>query len=853
MKQKWYKSNITKAVLIILAHIMIITAVASFMWMLAYPTLREEILDGNQAETYSDTKSFQYQMMEYSIQAVSGIRAEQLFESDGVYNPNKMIDIPSLYEMGQVQPEVQGIFSYRLGDLMDWTIEETEKNPDEGIVVCRQPDNHFHYYTKSEFFQLINSGNLQLMASYTEEGVSMQELYIYMQDNSYELQNMFRGIQDPEGKMQYSDFWIYDGTYFPETFQPAGAGSIMEMANSCPEWNGRLQEAYQMLGWAISYVQTEYTNYLNRKSDIEEGNSNFTYIYADLKNQRIYTNKKAYEDFADLNANIRELCSYGKNVRITPLLADFQTNMDVKATDWRNQIKYSGLNEEDFLFAATVDTDYPIRDTFYTENELYEKYGSGAKKIAALFIVSVILFLTCVLWLIVIAGRSAKDQELHLVWFDRWKTELSALSVFLVWLVVVILGVFIYDSGVSYMIRDIFGQTQDNYSYIENSIPYIVFGAVFASFSCSMFLIGMLSLVRRIKAHSLWKDSVLKCAIGFAGNVFRYIGSVWQTILLFGAFAFVQLLFILSSTQRSLFWILIMFLADVAAFVYLVNKAIGKKKLKEGLSKIVGGEVEYKIPLQGLGGDQKEIAQQINMIGDGLDAALEKSIKSERLKTDLITNVSHDIKTPLTSIINYVELLKQENFQDPKLQRYIEILEQKSQRLKTLTEDVVEASKVSSGNITLEYININLTEMVQQSSGEFEEKFRARNLTEILTLPEEEAVVRADGRRTWRILENIYNNASKYAMEGTRVYADLKVEGEEVIFSLKNISEQALNISADELTERFIRGDLSRSSEGSGLGLSIAKTLTEMQGGKFELYLDGDLFKATVRFPRLRA
>ncbi len=214
--------------------------------------------------------------------------------------------------------------------------------------------------------------------------------------------------------------------------------------------------------------------------------------------------------------------------------------------------------------------------------------------------------------------------------------------------------------------------------------------------------------------------------------------------------------------------------------------------------------------------------------------------------------MSHDIKTPLTSIINYVDLLKQENFEDPKIQRYIEVLEQKAQRLKTLTEDVVEASKVSSGNITLECMNINLVEMIQQTSGEFEEKFAARDLKEVLTLPEEEALIYVDGRRTWRILENIYNNAAKYAMPGSRIYGDLKIMPGAVVFSLKNVSEQPLNISADELTERFIRGDISRSTEGSGLGLSIAKTLTEMQKGTFELYLDGDLFKVTIAFPRVK-
>lgn len=244
------------------------------------------------------------------------------------------------------------------------------------------------------------------------------------------------------------------------------------------------------------------------------------------------------------------------------------------------------------------------------------------------------------------------------------------------------------------------------------------------------------------------------------------------------------------------------------------------------------------------------MAENLNNIGNGLQMAVEKSIRDERLKTDLITNVSHDIKTPLTSIINYVDLLKRENFEDPKVKGYLDILEMKAQRLKTLTEDVVEASKVSSGNITLEYMDVDLVEMLNQTIGEFSEKMEAKQLTVIASLPEGPAVIHVDGRRMWRVLENIFNNAAKYAMPGTRVYADLKVEEKKIWFSLKNVSEQPLNFSSDELTERFIRGDVSRSTEGSGLGLSIAKSLTQMQGGKFDLYLDGDLFKVTIEFDR---
>ena len=214
--------------------------------------------------------------------------------------------------------------------------------------------------------------------------------------------------------------------------------------------------------------------------------------------------------------------------------------------------------------------------------------------------------------------------------------------------------------------------------------------------------------------------------------------------------------------------------------------------------------------------------------------------------------MSHDIKTPLTSIINYVDLLKREKIQDEKIQRYLEILEQKSQRLKNLTEDLVEASKASSGNLKLDIANIDLVELIHQTNGEFEEKFAIRHLELVSGLPSDTILIAADGRRLWRVLENLYNNAFKYAMENSRIYVDVTRRDDYVYFTIKNVSANPLNINADELTERFVRGDVARTSEGSGLGLSIAKDLTHLLGGMFDIYIDGDLFKVQTGFPVLK-
>ena len=243
----------------------------------------------------------------------------------------------------------------------------------------------------------------------------------------------------------------------------------------------------------------------------------------------------------------------------------------------------------------------------------------------------------------------------------------------------------------------------------------------------------------------------------------------------------------------------------------------------------------------------------MNSINVAVSNAVSKQLRSEKLKTELITNVSHDIKTPLTSIINYIDLIKKEDVDTQPLKDYVEVLGRQADRLKKLVVDLVEASKISSGNIKLECTQIHMQEMLYQASGEFVDKFEARNLTLVENIPQEPLYIRADGRRLWRVLENLFNNVAKYAMPNTRVYVDLIDLGTEVKFSIKNISEQRLNIEAKDLTERFIRGDISRSTEGSGLGLSIAKNLTELQGGKFYVYLDGDLFRVTITFPKLEA
>lgn len=339
---------------------------------------------------------------------------------------------------------------------------------------------------------------------------------------------------------------------------------------------------------------------------------------------------------------------------------------------------------------------------------------------------------------------------------------------------------------------------------------------------------------------------------GFLAEMMSHAGMVVRICIFFGCYELLQA-FLWRFFGKGAVAVLLLVICNLAVLFLLIREGIQRQKLLEGVKSLADGEQTMPVEAEGLFPGNRQMAEAVNNLGDGLRNALQEQMKSERMKAALITNVSHDLKTPLTSIINYVDLMKRERIDSPKAQEYLQVLDQKSQRLKQLTEDLVEASRASSGNVILDMQKIDLKELLMQTSGEFEERFDARGLKLIADYPYDPVYVEADGRRLWRVIENLYRNVEKYAMPYTRVYLDLAEEEEQAVFSMKNISEQPLNITAEELTERFTRGDESRSTEGSGLGLSIAKDLTQLQKGTFTIYLDGDLFKVTVRFPKYQA
>lgn len=861
MNRKWYRGKLVKGVLTAFAHVLAVLLVISMLWIWACPSAAEDALEGKNVE-YEDSEALSSLIFSDARYIARAVQVKENMETEGVYDENKIVDIKRFAEEGIIDGRGESGLAYTLGDLMEWAeayyqydmLESadygtSEKDP---IIVGQKPDKTYEYFRYSDLRQKIDDGEFRFVME--SEDMTAYDILRELRNGVWYEGSADTGsyaLLDSENNVRLTNCWNYDGFWIEENCAPIGAGSLLEIVNEDPEWNGKLETAFQNISSVLNILDDEYGIYKDALEEYEEGCTNLNYLYVNKTEKRVYTNRKEYEDYGEFEKNISEMKELGRYAVIMPKLSDYEGNLPENGGNgWIHQIT-AGIHAEDYVFAVALDTGYPVRDNYFYTRDTYQRFSGKAGLMIQLGAGAAILLLGILIWLTVVAGRRPEDEELHCNMFDRWKTEIAAALVIGIWA-----GCMLILGGVEW------GRSLNNgqYAYYSgNKVVYysingidnelMILCGVMGFISCSLFLIGYLSLVRRIKAGTVWKNSLLRLVIVYVWKLIRHIPIVWKYVLFFGLFVLSQMFLFASNI---FVFQLAGLVADAAAFAYIVQQAVGRKRLSEGVRRISSGELDYKIPLGGLTGEQLDLAERVNNIGAGLDAAVEASIKNERLKTDLITNVSHDIKTPLTSIINYIDLLKRENIEDPKIQGYLEVLESKAQRLKILTEDVVEASKVSSGNVTLECMNLNLVEMVQQTSGEFSEKFENRGLKEVMNLPEEPAIIWADGRRMWRILENIYNNVAKYAMEGTRVYSDLSQTEEQVIFSLKNISEQPLNISADELTERFIRGDVSRSTEGSGLGLSIAKNLAFLMGGKFELYLDGDLFRVTISFPRVK-
>lgn len=394
--------------------------------------------------------------------------------------------------------------------------------------------------------------------------------------------------------------------------------------------------------------------------------------------------------------------------------------------------------------------------------------------------------------------------------------------------------------------------------YNISTIGVILLLIVFGTANILLGLLACMTFATRCKLGGWWRNTVTYRILRFivrliskAHNSIKYIflntPLIGKTVLIIICLSLAEFVALASYRDRStlaLLWFLEK-LVLVPAILFIV---IGLRKLQTGGEKIAAGDLGYYVDTRYLFWDFKRHGENLNSISQGMSKAVDERMKSERLKTELITNVSHDIKTPLTSIINYVDLIKKEDIENKTLQEYISVLDRQSARLKKLTEDLVEASKASTGNMDVNRVRTEIGILLTQTVGEYEEKLKENDLELILKKPDDEIFIMADGRLLWRVFDNLMNNICKYAQPSTRTYINLDTDDRQAVITFRNISKYPLNISSDELLDRFIRGDSSRNTEGSGLGLSIAKSLTELQQGTLDLYVDGDLFKVVVKF-----
>lgn len=438
-----------------------------------------------------------------------------------------------------------------------------------------------------------------------------------------------------------------------------------------------------------------------------------------------------------------------------------------------------------------------------------------------------LLALFCFCFLMASAGHWAGHEGIHLTWLDKIPAD--------VWLLVLLCTFFIGWEAFYYEWGRVF--------FCAALVPLVLlFLCAFAA-QCKAGTVLRGALIGRI-ARFLWR--IVRSLFLGLWRIARNLPLLWKTALVMAGVFFLEMLFVLAGYGSVDGIFVIMKAVELLAALYI---ALNLRALQKGGEKLARGDFSSPIDTKYLIGDFKRYGQELNDVQSGLEQAVQEQMKAEHLKTELITNVSHDIKTPLTSIVNYVDLLKKENMPSPAAREYIAVLDRQSHRLKKLTEDLVEASKASSGALNVELQPTDVNVLLSQIEGEYQERLAACHLTLVTQPPAPGTMIQADSRLLSRVMDNLVSNVCKYAMENTRVYVTAAVRDGQAVISFKNVSRDELNISPDELMERFVRGDASRHSEGSGLGLSIARSLVQLQGGTFALSIDADLFRADIVFP----
>ena len=557
---------------------------------------------------------------------------------------------------------------------------------------------------------------------------------------------------------------------------------------------------------------------------------NFKYLIIDNKNSVAYTNVE-HTMFTDSIEEIKERLAKN-SIYWNYEKGNVNTSIEkLKLEEIRYKSIYKSIDDaKKFSVYTSLENDLTYYDQYRTNKTVFDMAQILYKPALYLLPLSIIAVLVLLIMNCFLIGLRNENGEVILNAFDKTPLLVALIILFILFMI-----------GCGFLIA----LTSENLTLILSGTAI---GAVIGYISFVFFLE---TIIKRIKSRTLFRNTItyriLRWIKSLITSMTRNANMTVKLILIFIAFGILNIIgFSLSISEPIGIFILIAIW--VYAFAKMHQWLVRYIEIKNAINEIYMGNTEVHLDEKRYKGSLNSMAIQVNDIAGGLSNAIQEKLKSERLKTELITNVSHDIKTPITSIINYVDLLKKEKMPNEQAEEYLNILDNKSQRLKRLTEDLVEASKASSGNIKLNIEKLNVNELLKQVSGEFEDKFKSRNLEEVMSLPEKNVYINADSRYMYRILENMYSNISKYAMDNTRVYIDVIPNNNRITIQMKNISKEKLNISTEELMQRFVRGDSARNTEGSGLGLSIATSLTTLQGGTFNIYLDGDLYKVIIEF-----
>ena len=638
-----------KLFLIVGAHVLAVIGVLCLLWVTRYPILTQELFTADAAKSYEESNAFADSVTNANYNILDEIRYQTLYDTDGKYDPDKIVDVAKYEDTGEITGKDETGLSFRLGDLYSWgkLISESMTDYDAArskldkqdcIIVCKRSDGIYHYFHYKDFKQMIDYGELSFVItgdSSADDILTELKQGEYQESNSGE--SRFRGLQDIDGKIAYINCWNYDGERVVGDYKTVNGETVLQLVNNSKEWNGKLNEAYRMINNSAETIYSDVDNYAVAQNQYQEGNTNITYLYVNLDNKTVITNKKKYQNFDNYKENLKKMKKSGKYVIVRPKLADYESNIekagkgDSMAQKWQETVA-GYVDASDYIYASVVDTDYPVKDNFYEQDEIFTRYGAGAKVAGILGMAAVAAYLVILVFLTIGAGKVKEDEEVYLMKFDHIKTELAAASVLLLWAVVALVGV---KAG-AFTWQNASGETiyMEN---VESYLPGIVVGSVEALYTCAMFLFGYLSLVRRIKAGTVWKNSVLRWLLIFVKEMFQNIRHLWKSIMEFAIFFMIHwLTYVFGSAGSSIWisnrlWAVILLIIDVAAFIWMVQKAKGTGKIKTGIEKIAGGEVDYQIPVNGLLAEHKEIAEKLNVSPQTVNYRIGQALKLLRI------------------------------------------------------------------------------------------------------------------------------------------------------------------------------------------------------------------------------